>query len=514
MSHRWLSPRQDAAAAPIIRTIGLSDLHEALRLGWEDFKAVPSHAIILCVIYPVLGLVLARTVLGYSVLPLLFPLAAGFALLGPFAALGLYELSRRRERGEQASAWDALEVLRSPSFGAMLGLGTLLLALFVIWVATAQAIYVAAFGYEAAAEIPDFARRVLTTPQGWWLIVVGCGVGFLFALVALCISVVSFPLMLDRHAGAGEAMVTSLRAVARNPVADGGMGIDRRGAAGGGIAAVLPRSCRRHPAARPRHLASLSRGDRAGSQSAADPSAPAARTAPGGGFPGQPVSVAAQGRRIAVDNRARIEPPVECRPAVSRGGHRTIGGSASAGRRSLIALFWPRLPRHSSRRRIFNAKSTSDAISAMTLRSLFRASALGAVADDAGGASRWPRPAAPAISDAGSTISRPRPPRRAFRRPTIASGLNGVTLDQERAFPRSLAEGLQPEFEEFSGRMVPPRLTRGANMMKQYGSVLVAHRADLWRARRGAGGDLGAGDRFRRQHRKVSDHAFAGDAGL
>jgi uncharacterized membrane protein len=209
---------QDAAAAPVIRTIGLSDLHRALQLGWEDFKAVPSHAIILCVIYPVLGLVLARTVLGYSVLPLLFPLAAGFALLGPFAALGLYELSRRREKGEEASAWNAIDVFRSPSFGAMLGLGVLLLALFVTWVATAQAIYVAAFGYETAAGIPDFAKRVLTTPQGWWLIVVGCGVGFLFALVALCFSVVSFPLMLDRHASAADAMVTSLRAVARNPI--------------------------------------------------------------------------------------------------------------------------------------------------------------------------------------------------------------------------------------------------------------------------------------------------------
>jgi uncharacterized membrane protein len=208
----------DAAAGPIIRTIELSNLDEALRLGWGDFKAVPSHAIILCVLYPVLGLVLARIVLGYSVLPLLFPLAAGFALLGPFAALGLYELSRRREGGEEASAWDALDVMRSPSFGAMLGLGTLLFALFVTWVATAQAIYVAAFGYEAAAEIPDFVRRVLTTPQGWWLIVVGCGVGFLFAVVALCVSVVSFPLMLDRHAGAAEAMITSLRVVARNPV--------------------------------------------------------------------------------------------------------------------------------------------------------------------------------------------------------------------------------------------------------------------------------------------------------
>jgi len=208
----------DAAAAPVIRTIGLSELHRALQRGWEDFKAVPSHAIILCIIYPVLGLMLARVVHGYSVLPLLFPLAAGFALLGPFAALGLYEMSRRRERGEQATAWDALEVVRSPSFGAMLGLGALLLALFVTWVATAQAIYIAAFGYAGATGVSDFAERVLTTPQGWWLIVVGCGVGFLFALVALCISVVSFPLMLDRHAGAGDAMVTSLRAVARNPV--------------------------------------------------------------------------------------------------------------------------------------------------------------------------------------------------------------------------------------------------------------------------------------------------------
>src|SRR5204863_3773952 len=208
---------QDSGAAPIVRSIELSDLNDALRRGWDDFKAVPSHAIILCIIYPVLGLVLARTVLGYSVLPLLFPLAAGFALIGPFAALGLYELSSRRERYEEASAWDAMEVLRSPSFGAMLGLGALLLALFVTWVATAQAIYIAAFGYQGATGVRDFVTHVLTTSEGWWLIVVGCGVGFLFALVALCISVVSFPLMLDRHASAGDAMVTSLRTVAQNP---------------------------------------------------------------------------------------------------------------------------------------------------------------------------------------------------------------------------------------------------------------------------------------------------------
>ena len=201
-----------------IRRIGTADLLDALKRGWEDFSAMPSHALFLCVMYPIIGLMLAGLTLGHALLPWFYPLAAGFALIGPVAAIGLYELSRRRERGEQASAWDAVDVLRSPSFGAMLGLGTLLLALFVTWVATAQAIYVATFGYEAAASIPDFVRRVLTTSQGWWLIVAGCGVGFLFAVVALCVSVVSFPLMLDRHAGAGDAMVTSLRAVARNPV--------------------------------------------------------------------------------------------------------------------------------------------------------------------------------------------------------------------------------------------------------------------------------------------------------
>jgi uncharacterized membrane protein len=201
----------------VVRKIGVSDLRDALRLGWEDFKAIPTHAIVLCVIYPVLGFVLFRLTVGYSVLPLLFPLAAGFTLIGPFAALGLYELSRRRERGEEAAAWDAMRVLRAPSFGAILELGVLLLVLFGTWIATADAIYIATFGHTPAANIPDFARRVLTTPQGWSLIIVGCGVGLVFAVVSLCVSVVSFPLMLDRHASAIDAIRTSLRAVTENP---------------------------------------------------------------------------------------------------------------------------------------------------------------------------------------------------------------------------------------------------------------------------------------------------------
>src|SRR5262245_51596792 len=207
-----------AHARPVVRRIGFGDLRDALKRGLDDFWAMPTHAIFLCLIYPIVGVVLARLALGYDVISLLFPLAAGFALVGPFAAIGFYELSRRREQGLATSWEDAFDVLRSPTRGAIAALGFLLLAIFVIWIAVAQAIYVANFGYEPAASIPHFIRQVFTTPEGWMLIIVGNLVGFLFAVLVLAISVVSFPLLLDRDVGAVEAVLTSVRAVAANPV--------------------------------------------------------------------------------------------------------------------------------------------------------------------------------------------------------------------------------------------------------------------------------------------------------
>lgn len=207
-----------APAQPIVRRIGFADLGRALARGFADFTAMPTHAIFLCAIYPLLGLLLGHLAFGYAVLPLLFPVVSGFALIGPFAALGLYELSRRREAGLPVSATHAFDVLQSTSFGAIVALGGLLFLIFLGWIAAANAIYIAYFGYASPASLGQFARDVLATPAGHSLILVGNGVGFLFAVLVLTISVVSFPLLLDRDVGAAVALLTSIRAVARNPI--------------------------------------------------------------------------------------------------------------------------------------------------------------------------------------------------------------------------------------------------------------------------------------------------------
>ena len=205
-------------AQPVVRKIGLADLRDALAKGADDFYAMPTHAIFLCIIYPIVGLALARLAFGYSILPLLYPLASGFALVGPIAALGLYELSRRREAGLDTSATRAFDVFESSSVGAVAVLGILLLIIFVTWVAVADAIYVANFGHASPSSVEAFLKDVLTTRPGWNLIIVGNGIGLLFAILVLTISVVSFPLLLDRDVGAAVALLTSIRAVAHNPL--------------------------------------------------------------------------------------------------------------------------------------------------------------------------------------------------------------------------------------------------------------------------------------------------------
>jgi uncharacterized membrane protein len=202
---------------PVVRRIAPSDLFHALARGVDDFVAMPSHAVFLCVIYPLLGLIMIAMTAGGATLPLAFPIAAGFALVGPLAAIGLYELSRRREAGLDSSTSHAFDVLHSPSLGAIVALGLLLMGIFLLWLVAAEAIYIATFGYAPPASISQFASDVFNAPAGWSLIMVGTSVGFVFAVVALSIGAISFPLLLDRDVGAAVALATSIRVVAANP---------------------------------------------------------------------------------------------------------------------------------------------------------------------------------------------------------------------------------------------------------------------------------------------------------
>jgi uncharacterized membrane protein len=219
MAYFHISIGQDAAgAASVIRKIEIKDIRETLEEGLNDFWAMPSHAAFLGVVYPLCGMVLAYAPSYQNALQLLFPLASGFALVGPFAAVGLYEMSRRRELGLEISWKYAFNVLRSPSIPSIAALGTLLLTIFAAWITASQWLYTALYGPRPPVVLIDFLQQVASTERGWLLISAGCFIGFCFASVTLAVSVVSFPLLLDRDAGALTAVATSIKTVLKNPV--------------------------------------------------------------------------------------------------------------------------------------------------------------------------------------------------------------------------------------------------------------------------------------------------------
>jgi len=209
---------KDAAPAlPRIRTITTTDLTDSLRLGWQDFLAQPSHLAFVAVIYPVIGVLLAHLTVTYNIFPLLFPLLGGFALIGPFAAVGLYEISRRREHGLDSSWNHAFALLRSPALSQIMLLGAMLTGLFITWLFVAWFIYRALLGLPANVTSGEFLRAVFTTFDGWMMIVIGNSVGLLFAITAFAISVTSFPHIIDRRVDAATAVRTSVAAVEQNP---------------------------------------------------------------------------------------------------------------------------------------------------------------------------------------------------------------------------------------------------------------------------------------------------------
>jgi uncharacterized membrane protein len=211
-------PETAESQQPIeIRKIEFHDLRDAIFKGFEDFGANRTDVIFICLFYPIAGLVLARLASGYNMLPLLFPLVSGFALLGPLAGVGLYEMSRRREQGLKSGWTTAFSVVRSPAFGSVLALGLLLFFIYALWLLTAWGIYALTLGPQSPVSAGAFFHAVFTTPAGWTMTVVGVGVGFVLAGIVLILTDVSFPMLLDRNVGIAQAVTTSVQVTRVNP---------------------------------------------------------------------------------------------------------------------------------------------------------------------------------------------------------------------------------------------------------------------------------------------------------
>lgn len=203
---------------PAIRRITTADLTLSLSKGLSDFRRRPTHLVFLAAIYPLAGIAIALAATNANAFPILFPLVAGFALLGPVAALGFYEISRREEQGEHPSWREAFAVFQGPARGAITRVALTLLALFALWLLSAQALFALLAPDVSATSYPRFLNALLSTSAGWTLLVVGHLVGFLFAAVAFSVGALSLPLILDRGYRAGEAMAASVAAVKANPM--------------------------------------------------------------------------------------------------------------------------------------------------------------------------------------------------------------------------------------------------------------------------------------------------------
>ena len=211
-----------------VRKIRDEDLRIALRQGWDDFKEMRGDLIFVGLLYPLIGIAAAVTTTSAPLLPFFFPVVAGVGLLGPLAAVGFYELARRREAGLTSNWSHFLDVRKRPSMDDIGIVAGLLFVIFALWLIAAAALYLTFWGYSAPAmlsgfawyepySIGDFLRRLFTTSEGWALILVGNLVGLAFAALVLAVSVVSLPMLVDRDVTAAQAVSTSWRAAKANP---------------------------------------------------------------------------------------------------------------------------------------------------------------------------------------------------------------------------------------------------------------------------------------------------------
>lgn len=202
---------------PIVRRISAADVAEALVLGLRDFQARPLFGLMFGAIYAVGGMLIVLSVTAFGVAYLAYPLAAGFALVGPFVAIGLYEVSRCREAGRTPTVRDLWLTMKSR--GEIGWMAFVTLFIFIMWMYQVRLLIALFLGVNASfASLQEFIVAVLTTTEGLVFLLVGNMIGAALSLILFSLTVVSFPLLLDRDVDFVTAMITSVRAVVASPV--------------------------------------------------------------------------------------------------------------------------------------------------------------------------------------------------------------------------------------------------------------------------------------------------------
>jgi uncharacterized membrane protein len=217
MATQTVSASRSARTKEIpVRRITDDDLRSSLRQGWEDFLDLRGDLFFAGLIYTLIGLAAVVMTTNMPLLPFFFPVVAGVGLLGPVAAVGFYELARRREAGQEVHWFNFLDVRKRPTVDDMGMVAGLLLVIFFAWLLAAGILYALLFGWTAPQSVPKFLAMVFTTPRGWALIAIGGAVGAVFGWVVLALSFVSLPMLVDRDVSASQAVSASWRAAHAN----------------------------------------------------------------------------------------------------------------------------------------------------------------------------------------------------------------------------------------------------------------------------------------------------------
>jgi uncharacterized membrane protein len=202
---------------PVVRRIAAADIAEALGEGLRDFQARPFYGLAFGALYAAGGIIILLCLTAFGMVYLAYPLAAGFALIGPFVAIGLYEVSRRRETGEPISFPAVWSTVTSRSEIGWMAFVTLFI--FVIWMYQVRLLIALLIGLNASfSSLHEFISVVLTTNEGLVFLVIGNAVGAALSLVLFSLTVVSFPLLLEREVDFITAMITSVRSVVMSPL--------------------------------------------------------------------------------------------------------------------------------------------------------------------------------------------------------------------------------------------------------------------------------------------------------